>query len=114
MITGKDLKNKGITIKLDKQRHLLFDLNAFCELEEKFGNIQNAFEALDKGSMKGIRALLYAALAYEDDILTEKQVGQFITMENIGEVSNKISEALGNSIPETENKDIEDIEKEKN
>lgn len=104
---GKDIRNKGITVNLDKERKLNFDLNAFCELEEMFGDIDKAFKALDKGSMKAVRALLYAGLVSDDETLTLKQVGSMINIGNIEEISKMISEALNNSMPEVNEEEIE-------
>lgn len=104
---GKDIRNKGITVNLDKERKLNFDLNAFCELEEMFGDIDKAFKALDKGSMKAIRGLLYAGLISDDETLTLKQVGSMININNIEEISKMISEALNNSMPEVNEEEIE-------
>lgn len=111
MIKGKDIRNKGIKITLDKERILNFDLNAFCELEEIFGDIDKAFKALDSGSMKAIRGLLYAGLKTDDETLTIKKVGSMITMDNIGEISNVIGNALGGSMPEVEEASEDEEEK---
>ena len=112
---GTDIRQKGIEIKLDKTRHMIFDLNAFCELEDKFGDIQKAFSVLDTGSMKGIRTVLYAGLLHEDETLTEKKVGQLITMQNITEVSEIMAKALSEAMPEVDgNIEVEDTEERKN
>lgn len=100
---ARDIKQKGITINLDKERHLVFDLNAFCELEDKFGTINKAFDALqEEGSMKPIRYLLYVGLLHEDETLTEKMVGSLITLQNIGEIMQKVTEAIADAMPEVE------------
>lgn len=112
MIKGKDIKNKGITINLDKERHIKFDLNAFCELEDRFGDIQIAFESLQKMSMKSIRTLLFVGLSHEDETLTEKTVGSLITMDNINNIADIISSVMSESMPEVE--DMEETEEEKN
>jgi hypothetical protein len=97
-----NVREKGVKITLDKERTMLFDLNALCELEEAFGTIEEAFKALEKMSMKAIRKLLYAALVHEDESLTEKQVGQLIDISNIQEVAVKIQEAFQASAPKVE------------
>ncbi|SHH05865.1 hypothetical protein [Tepidibacter thalassicus] len=107
---GKELKQVGIKIKLDKERHLLFDLNSFCELEDRFGSIQKAFEELQKGSVKGIRTLLWAGLIHEDEGLTEKEVGKMITLEKLNEVVDIISKAISDAMPNP-NGDEENKEK---
>lgn len=114
MVKGKDIRNKGIKINLDRERTLNFDLNAFCELEEIFGDINKAFNALDSGSMKAIRGLLFAGLKTDDETLTIKKVGSMITMDNIGEISNIIGNTLGAAMPEIEEVSEDEDEKEKN
>lgn len=51
-------------IELDKPRTLLFDLNAFAELEDKFGSLDQAFQKMQQGSVKATRTLLWAGLLY--------------------------------------------------
>ena len=59
-MTGNELKNLGnneeikvsetdvpeIKIKLDKERYLRYDLNALCDLEDRFGSLDKAMDAL--------------------------------------------------------------------
>lgn len=105
MVTGKDIKNNGTIIKLDKERRFNLDLNAFCELEEEFGDMEKAFAELDKGSMKGMRAFLYAGLKSDDETLTEKKVGKLITINNITEISTVIGKTVDEVLPDEEAED---------
>ncbi|ERI10891.1 hypothetical protein [Aneurinibacillus aneurinilyticus] len=100
---ANDVKVKRIPIVLDKERHLVFDLNAFCELEEKFGSTSAAFEVLQDGSMKGIRTMLWAGLVHEDESLTEKEVGKLVSFSNIQVLADKITEAMSEGMPEAKN-----------
>lgn len=103
MITGKQLKGTGTKITLDRERIINFDLNAYCELEDIYENISDAFEAMEKGSMKAIRALLYAGLKEDDETLTLKEVGRLISsIKDLTSVSEKIMEAFEASTPEKE------------
>jgi hypothetical protein len=98
-----DIKQKGISIKLDKERHLSFDLNALCELEEKYETLAKALNVISSSpSMKDIRYILYLALAHEDEELTEKQVGKLITINNVNEVIDALGESLNISLPEVD------------
>jgi len=97
---ARDINQKGIIVNLDKERHMVFDLNAFCELEDKFGTINKAFEALQEGSMKPIRYLLYVGLLHEDDSITEKYVGSLITLENMSEIMSSVTDAITEAMPE--------------
>lgn len=95
-----NVKQNGIKVELDKERTLLFDLNAFCELEEAYGDINKAFKELEKMSFKAIRKLLHTGLIHEDEKLTEKQVGNMLSIENLADVANKLVEAFSQSMPE--------------
>ncbi|MFV9511805.1 hypothetical protein [Tepidibacillus sp. LV47] len=94
-----DIKAKLIPIILDKERHLKFDLNAFAELEELYGDFQTAMDAMQKGSIKAIRAMLWAGLIHEDKSLTVEDVGSMIDMSNINEVVGIISKAISEAMP---------------
>ena len=96
----RDVKEIAVPLELDKPRTLKFDLNAFAELEDKYGNMEQAFFAMQSGSMKAARTLLWAGLLHEDEKLTERQVGRMVTLENLGVVMDTISEALLEAMPE--------------
>lgn len=99
----KDVKVKKIPVQLDKERHLVFDLNAFCEIEDKFGSITEAFKSLENVSMKALRTLLWAGLVHEDENLTEKEVGKLIDLSNISELANAVAEAMNAAMPQPKN-----------
>lgn len=108
---------------LDKERHLLFSLNAIDEMQDKFGGFDRLDTVLSgKDSIKNLRWLLTVLLneGAEDDEepLTEKQVGKLIHTGNFAEVKTAIFKAfsMGNNgtpePPEQDGKDDEeDIEK---
>lgn len=99
---GENLKNvriKKVAIELDKVRHLQFDLNAFAEMEEKFGSIEEALNILQKGKLKALRTILWAGLVHEDENLTEAQVGSFIDLTNIQQVAEKLNDAIMSALP---------------
>lgn len=100
-----EIRNRGSSIVLDdgKVRRLKFDLNALCELEERFETIDKALNAISTNpKMKDIRYILYLALAHEDEELTEKQVGNLITISNIGKVVEALGNAMSDSLPEVD------------
>lgn len=96
----KDVKPKSIKLTLDKERTLLFDLNAFAELEEKYGSVDAAMEEIQKGSMKAIRTMLWAGLVHEDETLTERQVGSMLSMAMLENMTEQLLAALGEARPE--------------
>ena len=96
----KDIREVRIPIELDKSRTLLFDLNAFAELEDKFGSLDQAFQKMQQGSVKATRTLLWAGLLHEDEKLTERQVGAMISLTNVETIMEQITEALTAALPE--------------
>ncbi len=98
-----ELKNKGIKFKLkDKEYELKFDMNTFCELEEVYGDINQAFEDLQNRKIKAIRALIYSAIKAEDESVTVKEVGRMLTLNDMERLGTAINEALNMAMPEIE------------
>ena len=85
---------------MDKERTLVFDLNAFADLEEMFGSIDEAMQALQNGKIKALRAILWAGLKHEDEELTEREVGKMITLNNMKEVMEGINTSINLALPE--------------
>ncbi len=102
---------------LDKERHMLFSLNAIDALQDKFGGFDKLGEALQgKDSIKNLRWLLTLLLnegAGEDEpALTEKEVGKMIHAGNFGEMKTAIFKAFsvgsdGDAEPAPEGEDSE-------
>lgn len=89
---------------LDKERHLLFSLNAIDEMQDKFGGFDRLDTVLSgKDSIKNLRWLLTVLLnegaADDEEPLTEKQVGRLIHTGNFAEVKTAIfkSFSMGNT-----------------
>ena len=98
------IKDGRFPITLDKERHLLFSLNAIDEMQDKFGGFDRLDTALyGKDSIKNLRWLLTLLLneGAEDgeEELTEKQVGKLIHTGNFLEVKSSIFKAfsMGNN-----------------
>ena len=97
----------AVTIELDKERHLLLDLNAMITFQETTG--KNLFSAdtgktLSKNmSPADLRALLWACLIHEDEKLTLEQVGSWIHTGNITDIATRLSETWNQAMPNTEN-----------
>lgn len=90
-MTKANVKRGQVTINLDRERVLFYNLNALCALEEQGINVANLGEAV---KMTQVRAILWAGLTHEDAALTLEEVGELITMENIQEVSEAITLAF--------------------
>ena len=106
-----------VTMELGgKKRTLQFDMNAFAELEKRFGSIDDAMEQLASGKMGDIKIILWAALIHEeveefDEFtgeptkygITPYQVGSFIKNPMmLQEVSAKLGEAMSFGMPDPE------------
>lgn len=114
------IKDGRYPIVLDRERHLLFSLNAIDAVQDKFGGFDRIDKALSDGkeSIKNLRWLI-TLLVNEgadegDEELTEKQVGRMIHTGNLNEVKDAVFMAftLGNrgttELPEaTEDEDDE-------
>lgn len=98
------MKDEGVKIELkDKKFEVKFDLNALCNLQDKFGDITTAFDGLEKSDFKKIRSLLHIGLANgEHENITESEVGALIDMKNIDIVINALTEGFGSAMPSTE------------
>lgn len=98
------IKDGRFPIVLDRERHLLFSLNAIDEMQDKFGGFDRLDKVLSgKDSIKNLRWLLTLLLnegAEEgEEALTEKQVGKLIHTGNFIKVKSAIFKAfsLGNN-----------------
>lgn len=81
-------------IVLDKERELKFDLNALELVEEMTGVTLD--KATENVSMKTLKVLLYSGLVHQDPDLTVDYVGSLVTMENIKEVSEALTNCFKN------------------
>ena len=110
------IKDGRFPIELDKERHLLFSLNAIDEMQDKFGGFDKLDEVLSgKDSIKNLRWLLTVLLnegaEAGDPELTEKEVGRMIHTGNFVEVKSAIFKAFSmgnNGTPEPPEQDEAD------
>jgi len=100
----KDAKSKSVKITLTDgvERELRFTLNAMAELEDRYGSVDEAFDKLDKGSIKAVRCILWAGLMHTDENLTEKEVGGLIDLAYMEEIMKSVGEAFETDMPDPE------------
>lgn len=105
---------KPVTMNLGgKERVIQFDMNAYAELENKFGSIEKAMDQLQSGQMKDIRMILWVGLIHEEAVIDEEtgepikynitpyQVGSWIRNASMLTVaSEKIAAAMEEGMPE--------------
>ena len=98
----KDAKRENMRITLNDgvEREIKFTLNAMAEMEDRYGSVDEAFKALDAGSMKAVRFILWAGFIHEDESLTEKQVGNLIDVNCMEAIMKDLEAALTADLPE--------------
>lgn len=113
----QSIHDEDVTMELGgRKRVLQFDMNAYGELEKRYGSVEDAMKALEVGGMKDMKIILWAALIHEEAVIDEDtgeavsynitpyQVGSwFKTPMLIKEASEKLVKALGFSGPDIEN-----------
>ena len=82
------------------ERRLRYTLNAFALIEEKYGTIDKAMEALEAGSIAAIRFALWAGLVHEDENLTEHYVGNQIELSDLENLAEKMNNAMMGDLPQ--------------
>ena len=108
-------------IMLDKERHLLYDLNAIDMIQERFGDLTKIGEAMaGKEGFKNLRFLLTVLLNEGEsdpaNELTEREVGKLIHVGNLNAVKDAIFSAIsvgntGSAVPtEADEDDAKNVE----
>lgn len=119
----REVSNKVTIVLGGKERELRFDMNAFAELEIRFGSIEKAMEQLASGQMRNIRMVLWVALihaevkGFDEDTgeptgynITPYEVGSWITnMSMLGEISELLGQAMQMGMPDIASLDEEAI-----
>lgn len=85
-------EKKLVSINLDKERHLYFNLNSLEIIEDLTGKSLDKIG--DEMNMKTLKAIVFAGLKHEDKSLTLEKVGDMIGFEDIQKVSEAIGEAF--------------------
>jgi hypothetical protein len=109
---AKTFKPEEVIINLNDTNYVLkYDLNAFAELEKRYGNIDAAMEALEKGSVTAVKYVLWAGLIHScavlDEItgepvsykITPYHVGQWVTPHNMSNIGESLTKAITSSLP---------------
>lgn len=98
----QDVRQKGAKVNLGGRVYTLrYDLNAFAELEDKYGSVEEAMKKLETGSLKAVRTLIWAGLIHEHEELTEKEVGAQITPGALEELSEALNAAMTEAMPDS-------------
>ncbi len=113
------LKDGRYPIMLDKERHLLFSLNAIDEVQDKFGDLDSLGENLiirgngkrkEKIHTKNLTWILTILLnegALDDEVLTENQVGKLIHTGNLTIAVESVFNSFAEGVSGDDEKDEE-------
>jgi hypothetical protein len=119
MAKVKNIKRTETKVELGgREREIRFDMNAFAELENRFGSIEAAMDALSSGQIGKIRMVLWAALIHDEvasfDETTGEPLKYNITPYEVGswvhspamltDVAKVVGQAMGANMP-----DIKDL-----
>lgn len=98
------VRPKTVELELgEKVYNLVYDFNAFAELEENFGSVQGAFERMAASPrMKDILIIIKAGLASSDEEVTTKELGKYLTPATLPKVMELVNEAISMAMPEAE------------
>lgn len=94
------VKATRITLGDGVERELRFTLNAMAEMEDRYGSVDAAFQALEANSIKAVRFVIWAGLMHSDEGLTEQQVGNLIDVACMEEIVNSIGAAMTADMPD--------------
>lgn len=125
MANFNDLRGTGLKVELGgKTRTIKFDLNAFGELENLYGDVQAAMAELQKGKIKTIKIVLWAGLLHEEAVLDEVtgepikynitpyQVGSWVDSGALPDIMVKLQQAMTLNLPEHIKKEVARVEAE--
>ena len=103
------VKPKGIILALgENEYNLVYDFNAFAELEREFGDIQTAFEKMSAyPKLSDILKIVQAGLISNETRISERELGSYLTPKNMPQVVELINEAMVEAMPQetqTDNK----------
>lgn len=97
---GSELKNKKIKIELkDGVHEVVFDMNALCELEEIYGDIQVAMNSFSQQPVKALRSFVYAILKSEREDITIQEAGALIDMTKLDALMESFGTAIEEAMP---------------
>ena len=126
MSNVKNVRVKPVKIEIDGMAYeVKYDFNAFIELEEIYGSIEEAMEAMQgkvilgkdgkpvmikdddgtqvekrKFSLKAMRDFLWAGMLFGNAKLTKRDVGKLLEFGNFQYVVEKMMSAITGALPE--------------
>ena len=100
----KDVRPEKVMVTLGdgKDYALIYDFNAYCCVEEKYGALDTALEALAGGGLTAFRILLWAGLQHDHEAQfpTPRSVNDLIRMADLVKYAEAINAAMAQALPE--------------
>ena len=98
------VRRAPVTIQLDdgKERVIKYTLNSFALMEEQYGSVELAIKAMEEGSIKAVRFMLWAGLVSSDEALTEQYVGNHIDILDLEEIVGKMNSTMSSDLPDND------------
>lgn len=127
MSNVNSIKTKEVNLSIDDVSYVIkYTLNSFAILEEKYGDIETAMNCLmgnpvldengkpvkekdpDTGKMvdkrkvniSDIITFMWAGFRAKQPLLTREDVGDLVTLDNLGDIMPKLTEAFTSSLPQ--------------
>jgi len=126
MSKAKNVRVKPVKLMIDNETYLIkYDFNAFIELEEIYGSIEEAMGAVqgevikdkdgksiyikdDEGkkvekrkfSLKAMRDFLWAGMLFGNDEITKREVGKLLEFGNFQYMIERMMSAITAGLPE--------------
>lgn len=91
-----------VYIELDRPRAIEYKLRAFARMEEKYGSIDAAMNAMESGSIEAISFMLWCGLVHEDPELTLEQVQDMVDIRDMEYVADKMGQVMNSDMPKKE------------
>ena len=99
------MKDRGVKVFLDKERMLLYDLNALEEIEYRYETLGSALGKIDELSLEldldnpkynfgFFIDFIHLGLLHDDETLTRKQVGKILDFDRMMDLVGKIPGAI--------------------
>ena len=88
------IKGKNYTVK--------YDMAAFLELEEIYGDIEGIFKALTTGKLKDIFNLFWAGILHAHPTITVKDIAKDLDITEIEKIAFAVRDIFTNSLPDSD------------
>lgn len=110
MSNVQKIRRNKITLEMEiggqvQELDIKFSLNSYALMEERYGSIDNALDAVKGKSMVALRFMIWAGIQHNSGEITETQIGNAMDMRDMDYYMDKVSEAMGSDGP-TQEKEI--------